>query len=98
MGEIERKIQELNLQNSELTRTNQLFNEKNATVYGKYVSLEVDYDQKIKKLDLQMNKQKIEILAQQKRNEELSNEVLIQKLSLYHISKKTNVYLINLFS
>lgn len=84
MKETEGQIQELNSQNSELTNTNRLLNEKNAMVYGKYVSLEVDYDQKIKKLDLQMNKQRMEILTQQKRNEELSNEVLTKScLSLY---------------
>lgn len=84
LKETEGQIQELNSQNSELTNTNRLLNEKNAMVYGKYVSLEVDYDQKIKKLDLQMNKQRMEILTQQKRNEELSNEVLTKScLSLY---------------
>lgn len=88
MKETEGQIQELNSQNSELTKTNRLLNEKNAMVYGKYVSLEVDYDQKIKKLDLQMNKQRMEILTQQKRNEELSNEVLAKRcLSLYRSSK-----------
>lgn len=90
LKETEGQIQELNSQNSELTKTNRLLNEKNAMVYGKYVSLEVDYDQKIKKLDLQMNKQRMEILTQQKRNEELSNEVLTKScLSLYRSSKKS---------
>lgn len=78
LKDLEQKTQELESQNSELTKTNQLLNEKNATVYGKYVSLEVDYDQKIERLHFELNKQKTSFLAQQKRVEDLLNEVINQ--------------------
>lgn len=78
LKDLEQKTQELESQNSELTKTNQLLNEKSATVYGKYVSLEVDYDKKIERLQFELNKQKISFLTQQKQIEDLLNEVINQ--------------------